>query len=176
MKWKPIKGYEGRYSISDTGVVWSEGRWTEWNGTVRWTKEKEKLARFSPKGYVVVCLSTDGKNKAFSVHRLVAQSFIPNPEGLKEVNHINGDKSDNRVENLEWSDRSRNITHSYRVLESSNKDGTNNGRHVVNEDDVREIRMLKSQGISTRELSQRFGVSDGQIRRIFHRIAWSHVS
>jgi hypothetical protein len=176
MKWKPIKGYEGRYSISDTGVVWSEERLVDYGDKFVTCGNREKISRIDRKGYVSVCLSTNGKNKCIRVHRLVAEAFISNPEGLKEVNHINGDKTDNRIENLEWSNRSRNITHSYRVLESSNRDGTNNGRHVVNEDDVREIRRLKSEGVSTRELSQRFGISNGQILRIFRRIAWSHVS
>lgn len=64
---------------------------------------------YSNKGYACVHLCKDGKSKKFRVHRLVAQAFIPNPDALPEVNHINFDKSDNNVSNLEWCDRKYNV-------------------------------------------------------------------
>jgi hypothetical protein len=89
--WKPIKGYEMYYLVSDGGQVWS--------------RRKQKILR--PKidryGYKVVCLSVGGKCYHKTVHRLVAQTFIPNPLNLTTVNHINEIKTDNRVTNLEWT-------------------------------------------------------------------------
>ena len=101
--WKDIPGYEGDYQISSSGMVKS-------------TKQgKEKLIALSPmhRGYLQAHLSKDGKTAMLRVHRLVAKVFIPNPECKPEVNHINGDKTDNRVENLEWCTPSENVRHSY---------------------------------------------------------------
>lgn len=70
-------------------------------------------------GYLRVSLSRkDVKHKRFSIHRLVAEAFIPNPNGLPQVNHINGDKTDNRVENLEWCTALQNLNHS-KVIEKA---------------------------------------------------------
>lgn len=68
-----------------------------------------------PQGYLRLGLLTGGKRKFFNIHRLVAQSFIPNPDNKPFVNHIDGDKSNNHVENLEWCDQSENMKHAYRT-------------------------------------------------------------
>lgn len=65
------------------------------------------------KGYLSVEFIKDGKRKRFKVHRLVAMEFIPNPLNRTEINHIDGNKSNNSVENLEWSTRSDNLKHAY---------------------------------------------------------------
>ena len=68
------------------------------------------------KGYMSVCLCKDNEKKNMSVHRIVAKAFIPNLDRKPEVNHKNGIRSDNRVENLEWATRSENEMHAYRSL------------------------------------------------------------
>lgn len=65
-------------------------------------------------GYQKVCLCKEGQRKTLTIHRLVATAFLPNPENKREVNHIDGDKTNNRVSNLEWSTRSENVSHAFR--------------------------------------------------------------
>lgn len=98
MWWTDIDGFEGHYQVSVDGEMKSFH-----NGKERILKPGKNT-----NGYLTVDLYKDGKRKTFLVHRLVAQAFIPNPDNLPEVNHINEDKTDNRVENLEWCSRKYN--------------------------------------------------------------------
>jgi len=107
--WKPVVGYEGLYEVSDTGQVRSLPR----NGTVSYSRI---LRPNNVRGYLQVALQKNGKRKDFKVHRLVADAFIPNPERKRTVNHIDGNKGNNRVENLEWATDSENQLHSVYVL------------------------------------------------------------
>ena len=97
--WKDIRGYEGLYQVSNVGRV-----------------KRVKTGRilkgiFSGYGYVQVDLSKEGCTSKKLIHRLVAQAFIPNVDNKLEVNHINEDKTNNRVDNLEWVTRKENNNH-----------------------------------------------------------------
>lgn len=96
--WKDIKGYEGLYQISNLGRVKSFHR----------DSERILKNRNSSGGYQTLILTKNKTSKNFLVHRLVAESFIPNPESKKEVNHIDEDKTNNRVDNLEWMNHIEN--------------------------------------------------------------------
>lgn len=115
--WKPIKGYENRYEISSLGRVKSLSR----HKCVLQGKEKrthEKILKFDQhkNGYLFVCLYNKSKKHAYPVHRLVAEAFIPNTRNLTQLNHIDGDKTNNKINNLEWCTAKENNLHSARVL------------------------------------------------------------
>ena len=102
MEWKDVQGYEGMYRISSCGNLM----------TVKNGKEKIVRLIMDNKGYYRYSFYKDSKARTVKIHRLVAQTFIPNPENKPQVNHINGIKTDNRVENLEWMTNIENMYHS----------------------------------------------------------------
>lgn len=99
--WKPVKGYEGRYLVSTKGQVYSI------------ISEKLLKPQKTEKGYFVVELRGGNKRKVKKIHRLVAEAFLENPFSRTEINHKDGNKQNNTVENLEWSTRSENLIHAY---------------------------------------------------------------
>lgn len=108
--WKDISGYEGLYQISDFGNVKSITRMVKSNhGNFRLQREKLLKVRLNNKGYYTVILYKDSHPKTFFVHRLVAIAFIPNENDLPEVNHIDENKLNNYVENLEWVTHKENL-------------------------------------------------------------------
>lgn len=102
--WKDIPQFEGVYQVSNHGRVWSH------------KTRKYKKTSMGTHGYPMMCLCANHKVKTFSMHRLVALAFIPNPYNKPDINHINGIRNDFRIENLEWCTKSENGFHSYRVL------------------------------------------------------------
>lgn len=102
--WKDIKGYEGLYQISNLGRVKSLERIC-FQSPLKKRKINEKIMKFdksSKAGYIRISLNKDGNKKKYSVHRLVAQTFIPNPHNYPQINHIDENKQNNNINNLEW--------------------------------------------------------------------------
>ncbi len=114
--WRDIAGYVGLYQVSDMGRVRSMGRVDRVNK--HWAPRilsSWSLGRRN-RAYRAVSLCQHGRARKLQVHRLVALAFIPNPQGKQQVNHRNGDPSDNRAANLEWMTNAENNLHAYRVL------------------------------------------------------------
>lgn len=108
--YRDIKGYEGFYQISNYGNIKS-------------LRNNKLLIQTNHKGgYKLVSVSVDGMHRELTVHRLVAQAFIPNPNNYRDVNHKDGNKANNHVDNLEWVTHSDNIKHSYNSLNQRRND------------------------------------------------------
>lgn len=110
-KWKEIKGYEGYYEVSNMGNVRSMSRYVNHHrGGKRLMKGRPRALGDNGNGYLFVPLTKEGRSKNTYVHRLVAEAFLIKSD-KQFVNHINGDKTDNRVDNLEWCTRRENMSH-----------------------------------------------------------------
>ncbi|NCD07360.1 MAG: endonuclease [Spirochaetia bacterium] len=123
--WKDIKGYEGLYQISNLGNVKSLSR-TIINYRGSYTSKEIIMKTYFLGGYKRIGLLNNKIVKRILIHRLVAEAFIPNPKNKRDINHINGIKSDNRVENLEWNTRSENVKHAYNIGLNPKLYGKNN--------------------------------------------------
>lgn len=125
--WVPIEGYEGLYEVSDGGDVRSLDRISSNGHTLSGVFLKQHDNAY---GYMIVRLTKNGKAKTYSVHRLVAQAFVPNPLGLSFVNHRDEDKTNNCASNLEWCTRSYNNSYGTRPakISKANRENALNGR------------------------------------------------
>lgn len=155
--WKSI----GNYSVSSEGHVKSNFRFVDSkNGSKRSVTERIMKQRANRGGYYYLDLS----HKTKTVHRLIAMAFIPNPEGKPQINHINGIKTDNRVENLEWCDASHNTKHAY------DNGLIVNGNRKLTDAQVCEIRESNE---DTRILAERYNISRSGIYRVLSRMYYT---
>lgn len=168
--WRDVKGYIGLYMVSNLGRVKSLERIVKHpKGGSRIINEKI-LTNVLMNNYLKVSLYKDGKKKDFRVHRLLANAFIPNPNNKPTVNHINGIKTDNRVENLEWNTSKENTKHAHE--NNLCYKGETHFNSKLNDKIVLEIR---SSDLPQRELAKRYGVSQSQIWCVINRKTWKHI-
>ena len=117
-QWKDVVGYEGRYMVSNLGNIKSTFKYSDNKMNKRLNKlgyrEKNIYIGYNTSGYPVVVLRENGKKKFKSIHRLVAEAFIPKKENKNIVNHIDGNKSNNCVDNLEWVTSKENKEHGWK--------------------------------------------------------------
>ena len=170
--WKDIEGYEGSYQISNYGRVKALPR--QIPGAYN-NREFIKKITHDNYGYPIVGLSKNGRSKTFTVHRLVAKAFLPNPHGLKEVNHKDENKENNCSENLEWCTTQYNLTYGHR-LDCAR--GEKNHLHKLTEEQIREIRKIYVKGdpeFGQSALGRKFGVAHGTIAWIVDGKSWKHI-
>ena len=113
--WKDSPGYEGMYQVSNLGQVRSYGRYCNNRYNKVWRPGRILSAGKDNKGYLTVVLCLNDTRHTVKVHRLVAELFIDNPENKDQVNHINGNKQENCVANLEWCTQSENMMHAWQI-------------------------------------------------------------
>lgn len=120
--YKSIKDYEGFYEVNELGKIRSVDRTVKFqNGGTRKLKGKELKLQMDNYGYTNVILSKNGIHKVMKVHRLVAETFLPNPDNLPQVHHINHDRRDNRARNLKWVTEAGQIDDHWREAKSKAK-------------------------------------------------------
>lgn len=176
--WRPVKGFEKWYEISNKGNLRSLTRKIERSNGVIMTVCGQNLKPTQRKdGYVHVALSVGVKGKRYTpkIHRLVAESFLPKIEGHNEVNHKNGIKHDNRVENLEWSTRSKNVKHAFATNLRSHK-GKNHPsykRGGAIRDKAKE--MWASGNYSQEKISKKLGMSQKWVSLIVNNKLWKSL-
>ena len=149
--WKDIVGYEGLYVVSNLGRVKS----------IRYKNSRILKPHLNERGYLVVGLSKNGKAKIYKVHRLVMISFVGYLEGKDQVNHIDGNKTNNRLDNLEWCTQSENLRHAY-----------DNGLAKKEKHKVRKIRCKETGDIydSGADASRKLGYDASTILRTCHGV------
>lgn len=169
-EWKDIVGYECIYLISNHGRVFSFKRTGNRKDRIL------KPFRSSAKGaYCCVSLNKDGVDKRQSIHRLVATAFIDNPLNYSEVNHKDGNPSNNHVLNLEWVSRSQNQLHAYAMGMKTQK-GEKNSNRKLTEREVSFMRYIRGlyPNISTTKIADFYGVAPNHITKILAFKQWNN--
>ncbi len=183
---KDIRGYEGIYAVCEDGKIWAHPRTIirkrkGWKGAIVHLNGHWMKTSTTKKGdwYYSIAFGWGNSRKGYKVHRLVAQAFIPNPNNLPDVNHKNGDKTDNRVKNLEWVTRRQNLEHGFKIYPIANRPlarGEQSWCAKLKDDDIPIIRMrFKNGELSQRKLAKEYGVSHTTIKGIINGWTWKHV-
>ena len=165
--WKPINGFELSYSVSSIGRVKALKRQVKHNYGGFSIKSERILTPLNINGYSRVVLCKNNEQFFKSVHRLVGIAFIPNPENKPFINHKNGVKNDNRVENLEWCTCQENIIHAYKNgLSKKGNKHYNYGKIGCNA--IFGKCSTSGEILSVFQLSKRYNVSTVHIRRMLN--------
>ncbi len=170
---KDVQGYEGLYQISNLGRVKSLKRRVRIGSYERTVPEKY-LTHFDVLGYDIVVLHKKSKKYTAGVHRLIALHFIDNPENKPQVNHKDGNKKNNSIENLEWATSQENIQHSHDTGLTHTPRGSAHYRAQFHEHTIMKIRAL-AKHLSQRVLANIFNCCQADISNIVNYKRWAHV-
>jgi hypothetical protein len=177
---RPVVGYEGLYTITRSGQIYSASREGFGKpGEAGDPSRRMKTTSLNNMGYWRTILWKAGKMRNHLVHRLVAQAFIPNPEGKAEVNHIDSDPANCHVSNLEWTTHRENMEHASkagRLRGSRGPVGSAHPRAKLSEDKVRDARRRHGRGtVTVRALSVEHAVNRSTVRAALLGRTWAHV-
>lgn len=172
--WKDVVGYEGYYQVSNLGNARSLDRIIiNKDGVPKITRGMNLKLR-NRQGYLFIDTYINLRSKTTRVHRLVAEAFIPNSHNKPHVNHINGIKTDNRVENLEWCTMKENMVHASQIGLVSKGEKIHSSK-LTNEIVIK-IRELSCQGMTAPQIEKEIGIiKPCQINAIIRREAWKHI-
>jgi len=172
-EWRHIKGYEGMYLISSLGRVKSLPRVkVRSNGRPHTIKERILKPALDSSGYLRVALSKDRKLTTLKIHRIVAEHFYT-IEVNKEVNHIDGDKTNNSVENLEWVTRSENVKHAFDIGLANSMRGSNNPTSKIDELTALTVKTFIESKYKLKYISDKLGISYNIVKDISRKRTWS---
>lgn len=178
MKRKDIKGYEGLYYVTDNGEVWSYDRKIIETTRKPYIKKARKLKNsLKDSGYFGVALYKNKKRKDFLIHRIVATAFLKRNNNQNQVNHINGIKTDNSVENLEWCTPLENTRHAINKGFFS-KYLTKKGlvkKKFLTTSDVLNIRKMLSNGEKQRLIADKYNIGQHHVSRINTKKRYAHI-
>lgn len=171
IEFRDIKGYEGIYQVSEYGHILLI---TKRSGTLKAGQLMKPQINYL--GYVTIRLTRGEDRKTLTVHSLVAKMFIgERPAGL-EINHIDGDKTNNHYSNLEYVTHQENVTHSVVNKLWRPKTGIHHGMARLTEELVREIRFrYENEDIWQKDLAKEYRISRIQMSRIINRKSWKHI-
>lgn len=167
-RWIKLEGYNGMYSVSSLGSVKSYYKTKSYPFIL--------LKKTIRNGYYSVGLSINGLEKRVNVHRLVACNFIPSSKEQTQVNHIDGNKLNNNVENLEWCTSKENVNHAHKMGLVNTPYGEMHANSKLNVKSVLEIRSKYIKRVKTyKSLALEYGVSKATITEIINRQIWKHI-
>ena len=180
--WKDVRGFEGKYKVSDKGRVYSVPRLNSLGNKCggKYLRPRKIGCKEGMTPYYQYCLCIEGINVNLKIHRLVATHFVDNPEDKPEVNHKDGNKQNNCADNLEWVTHQHNCLHRFTILKQTPVTGVKHGQSVLSEADVVEIynriKDLKREEFNAAALGREFGCDGRAILNIYLKQAWAWLT
>lgn len=171
--WLPVVGYEGFYEISNKGRLKTVKKTVRTKSNGRHPRKERILnPTINQKGYYHTSLHREASVKWFTIHRLVAQAFIPNPENKPQVNHIDSTPLNNNVENLEWCTHGENMKHGFLYGRKTQK-GEKNNQAKITREIAEKVRELYAEGNLTQwQVGEVFGLARCHIKDITTYKIW----
>ena len=171
--WKDIVGYEGIYQVSDLGKVKSLQKKIPHLGSYRIINESILKGSITEYGYIVYKLGGKLNGRMYFGHRLVAKNFLGIVNEKNVVNHKNGIKTDNRLENLEWCTQLENVIHSYKMGLSNNY-GEKNGNNILTTEQAIKIKYHLSH-LSQKQIAEIYNIKQNTVSQIKNGIRWKNI-
>jgi hypothetical protein len=174
--WKDIPKFNNEYQISNFGKIRSKHAVIiRSNGTTHTRVSKILKPAKSKDGYYKGAVCVDKKMRTYCIHRLVAEAFCFKSYETQEVNHINGVKTDNRAENLEWCNRSENILHALRLGLLIPRKGSQKTESKMDEATAKKLKEMIANGIKRSLVCEQLGITVHMYKDVQRGKTWMHV-